>query len=68
MNIIKFKTLPGLALGVYRSSYLPENPNHMIINDKIKKDQLFIDNDILNITDLGNGIELYSYISNKDNS
>jgi len=45
----------------------PDKPNHMILNDKIKKDKIFIDNDILNITDLGNGNELYSYIPNKEN-
>ena len=45
----------------------PDKPNHIIINDKLKKDSIFIDNDILNITDLGNGNELYSYLPNKEN-
>jgi hypothetical protein len=45
----------------------PDKPNHIILNDKNKKDSIFIDNDILNIIDLGNGNELYSDIPNKEN-
>src|SRR5258706_766872 len=30
LNITSFKTLPGLALAVYRSSYIPESLNHEI--------------------------------------
>lgn len=64
LNIIA-KLLLNSLYGRFGMS--PDKPNHIIINDKLKKDSIFIDNDILNITDLGNGNELYSYLPNKEN-
>src|SRR5258706_3158850 len=64
LNIIS-KLLLNSLYGRFGMS--PEKPSHMIISDKIKKDKIFIKNNILTITDLGNGNELYSYIPNKDN-
>ena len=64
LNIIS-KLLLNSLYGRFGMS--PDKPNHVILNDRIKKDKIFIDNDILNITDLGKGNELYSYVSNKEN-
>jgi hypothetical protein len=43
----------------------PDKANHIILDDLIEKDKIFIKNDIKSIVDLGNGKELYSYVPKK---
>jgi hypothetical protein len=45
----------------------PNKANHLILSDNKEKDNIMINNEILNIIDFGNGKELISYIPKKDN-
>jgi len=43
----------------------PDKADHIILGDQEEKDKIFIDYDIKNIVDLGNGNELYSIVPKK---